>query len=139
MDVCCRGDNAQLACTRCKNFQLTRKNYGCVCLHGAAPLRARMIAVAQLLRKRWHDRRAGNPAIFAHNKRLQYSVHVWNSDENFPVRQQRRTYLAMDGGDGMPSVRFNARQRECVQAMQKRTKSNPKGNPTTGADLGGAA
>jgi len=69
----------------------------------------------------------------------QYSVHVWNSDENFQYVSNGETYLAMDGGDGMPSVRLNARQRECVQAMQKRTKSNPKGNPTTGADLGGAA
>jgi len=34
-----------------KFFQLTRKNYGGVCLHGAAPLRARRVAVAQLLRR----------------------------------------------------------------------------------------
>jgi len=63
----------------------------------------------------------------------------WNSDENFQYVSNGETYLAMDGGDGMPSVRLNARQKECVQAMQKRTKSDPKGNPTTGADLGGAA
>lgn len=63
----------------------------------------------------------------------------WNSDENFQYVSNGETYLAMDGGDGMPSVKLNAQQRECVQAMQKRTKSDPKGNPTTGADLGGAA
>lgn len=63
----------------------------------------------------------------------------WNSDENFQYVSNGETYQPMDGGDGLPSVQLTARQKECVQAMRQRTKSDPKGNPTTGADLGGHA
>ncbi len=63
----------------------------------------------------------------------------WNSDDNFQYVSNGDTYQAMDGGDGMPSVQLSGRQKECVQAMQQRTRSNPNGNPTTGAELGGNA
>jgi Mn-containing catalase len=60
----------------------------------------------------------------------------WNSDENFKVVDDRERFLAMDGGDGLGAVRLDAAQQQAVEAMAQRTRSNPDGNPTTGAELG---
>lgn len=63
----------------------------------------------------------------------------WNSDENFRYVSDGETWQPLDGGDGLPSVQLTDRQKQCVRAMRQRTKSDPKGNPTTGAELGGHA
>jgi len=60
----------------------------------------------------------------------------WNSDENFDFVSDREQFLAMDGGDGMPSVALSDAQRGAVERMAMRTRSNPEINPETGANLG---
>ena len=60
----------------------------------------------------------------------------WNSDENFQYVSDREQHLAMDGGDGLPSVQLNEKEAECVAAMAERQASVRDGNPTTGAELG---
>jgi len=60
----------------------------------------------------------------------------WNSDENFNYVSNRDEMLGMDGGDGLPRVRLTPEQQECVEAMKQRTRSDPKSDPTTGAQLG---
>lgn len=60
----------------------------------------------------------------------------WNSDENFEFVSDREQFLAMDGGDGLPSVGLSARERGAVEQMAARTRSNPDLNPETGANLG---
>ena len=60
----------------------------------------------------------------------------WNSDENFQYVSDREQQLAMDGGDGKPSVRLTEPQAESVAAMADRQASVRDGNPTTGAELG---
>ena len=62
----------------------------------------------------------------------------WNSDENFNYVTDREAHLAMDGGDGLSSVKLSAGQVETLKQMAARTKSDPKSDPTTGADLGAA-
>ena len=62
----------------------------------------------------------------------------WNSDENFNYVTDREAHLAMDGGDGLSSVKLSAGQVEALKQMAARTKSDPKSDPTTGADLGAA-
>jgi Mn-containing catalase len=60
----------------------------------------------------------------------------WNSDENFQYVSDREEHLAMDGGDGLPSVQLNEKEAECVAAMAERQASVRDANPTTGAELG---
>ncbi len=60
----------------------------------------------------------------------------WNSDENFQYVSDREQMLAMDGGDGKPSVRLDERQAERIEAMAERQASMRDSNPTTGAELG---
>ena len=60
----------------------------------------------------------------------------WNSDENFNFVSDREEMLAVDGGDGIPSVKLSARERSLVEDMAARTRSNPDVNPETGANLG---
>ncbi|SKA05566.1 manganese catalase family protein [Novilysobacter spongiicola] len=62
----------------------------------------------------------------------------WNSDENFKYVTDREQHLAMDGGDGLSSVKLSSGQVETLKQMAARTKSDPKADPTTGADLGAA-
>lgn len=61
----------------------------------------------------------------------------WNSDENFNYITDREAHLAMDGGDGLSSVKLAAGQKDVLKQMAARTKSDPKANPTTGVELGG--
>ncbi len=43
---------------------------------------------------------------------------------------------AVDGGDGMASVKLGTGEKKVVEQMAKRTKSDPSIDPITGADLG---
>jgi Mn-containing catalase len=60
----------------------------------------------------------------------------WNSDENFNFVSDRERFLAMDGGDGIPSVKLAGKERSAVEQMAMRTRSNPDLDPETGANLG---
>lgn len=60
----------------------------------------------------------------------------WNSDENFTFMSDREQFLAMDGGDGQPSVKLQSAHKSAVEQMAVRTRSNPDVNPDTGASLG---
>jgi Mn-containing catalase len=61
----------------------------------------------------------------------------WNSDENFRYVSNIDEFLAMDGGDGVAKVKLDSEDKARVRAFAARTASNPKSNPTTGAELGG--
>ncbi len=61
----------------------------------------------------------------------------WNSDENFRYISNIDEFVAMDGGDGNAEVDLDKDDQACVRAFAKRTASNTKSNPTTGAELGG--
>lgn len=58
----------------------------------------------------------------------------WNSQEN--VEYVDNPPPAVDGGDGMASVKLPAAQRTNVEALATRTASDPAVNPVTGADIG---
>lgn len=60
----------------------------------------------------------------------------WNSDENFTFVSDRDQFLAMDGGDGLPSVKLKSAHKSAVEQMAMRTRSNPDVNPETGVSLG---
>ncbi|HJU26666.1 MAG TPA: manganese catalase family protein, partial [Rhodanobacteraceae bacterium] len=60
----------------------------------------------------------------------------WNSDDNFRYVTEAEEFIAMDGGDGMPAVQLSEQERGILRALQQRTRSNPQGNPKTGAELG---
>jgi Mn-containing catalase len=60
----------------------------------------------------------------------------WNSDDNFRYVSKAEEFLAMDGGDGNPKVQLTDHESRVLQELQQRTRSNPKGNPKTGAELG---
>lgn len=60
----------------------------------------------------------------------------WNSDENFQYVSDRESQLAMDGGDGKPTVKLTQADQDCVSAFAKRNASRVDAHPTTGADLG---
>ncbi|WP_333677165.1 manganese catalase family protein [Dyella sp.] len=61
----------------------------------------------------------------------------WNSDENFTFISDIDDFVAMDGGDGQAKVKLDSEDQACVKAFARRTASNAKSNPTTGAELGG--
>ncbi|URI05975.1 manganese catalase family protein [Aquincola tertiaricarbonis] len=60
----------------------------------------------------------------------------WNSDENFTYVSDREAQVAVDGGDGLFSVKLTSDEDEVVQQMATRTASDPQSDPTTGAELG---
>ena len=60
----------------------------------------------------------------------------WNSDDNFRYVSKGEEFIAMDGGDGKSQVQLNDQEREVLQQLKQRTRSNPQGNPVTGAELG---
>jgi Mn-containing catalase len=60
----------------------------------------------------------------------------WNSDDNFRYVSKAEEFIAMDGGDGMPAVQLSDQEREILQALKQRTRSDPQTNPKTGAELG---
>lgn len=60
----------------------------------------------------------------------------WNSDENFNFVSDPEQFLAMDGGDGLPSVQLKSGHKSALEQMARRTRSNPDVNPETGTTLG---
>ncbi|WP_142502107.1 manganese catalase family protein [Klebsiella sp. 2680] len=58
----------------------------------------------------------------------------WNSDTHFDYVKDPQP--AVDGGDGSASVNLTSEQEALCKAMLKRTKSDPKADPLTGAELG---
>lgn len=60
----------------------------------------------------------------------------WNSEEHFTVVDDRKAHLAMDGGDGLPSVELTPGEERDVTAFAERTASDPDSDPETGAELG---
>ncbi len=60
----------------------------------------------------------------------------WNSDENFDFITDPDAFLAMDGGDGLSSVKLTRTEKSALTAMAKRTRSDPEFDPVTGVGLG---
>ena len=60
----------------------------------------------------------------------------WNSGDEWDRIDDLANTLPADKGDGMASVDLDSDQLACLKKMAARTKSDPSGNPTTGADLG---
>src|SRR5690606_23096732 len=44
----------------------------------------------------------------------------WNSDDNFEYVSDREQFLAMDGGDGMSSVKLSREEKKVLEAMAGR-------------------
>ena len=62
----------------------------------------------------------------------------WNSDENFDYVSDREQFLAMDGGDGMSSVKLSRDEKKILTSMAGRTRSDPAEDPLTGIAIGKA-
>lgn len=58
----------------------------------------------------------------------------WNTGDQWEKIDEHRG--AVDGGDGRATVGLSGSEKDAVVTMAKRTMSNPKINPITGADLG---
>ncbi|PWK94299.1 Mn-containing catalase [Pantoea allii] len=58
----------------------------------------------------------------------------WNSDENFNYISNPEP--AVDGGDGLASVTLSGGQQKSIDALMKRTASDPSIDPITGAEAG---
>ena len=63
----------------------------------------------------------------------------WNQGKEWQFVSDRNEQRAVDGGDGQASVQLNQDEMSAVTAAAQRTLSNPKLDPTTGADLGSHA
>jgi Mn-containing catalase len=60
----------------------------------------------------------------------------WNSGGEWERVDNLEEVMPVDGGDGMASIKLNAKDRKAVVSMAERTMSDPSSDPTTGADLG---
>jgi len=60
----------------------------------------------------------------------------WNSGPQWNRLDDIEGAIPLDGGDGLATVKLSATEKTAVAALAKRTKSNPKADPLTGADLG---
>ena len=60
----------------------------------------------------------------------------WNSDENFEYVTDGAAVMTADGGDGVPHVILADDELTLLQDAAERTRSDPRSNPTTGAELG---
>lgn len=58
----------------------------------------------------------------------------WNEGEEWEYVESPEP--AVDGGDGLASVKLSAADEEVLTALKVRTQSDPAANPVTGADLG---
>jgi len=58
----------------------------------------------------------------------------WNSDQNFEFVKDPQP--AVDGGDGLATVKLAKSDVAVMQALVARTASDPESNPWTGAELG---
>jgi Mn-containing catalase len=63
----------------------------------------------------------------------------WNNEEIWKVVSERRDQAALDGGDGLASVKLTSAEKKADHAVAVRTASDPVSNPTTGAELGAGA
>jgi Mn-containing catalase len=63
----------------------------------------------------------------------------WNSGDKWQVVRDRERQAAVDGGDGMATVKLDTKDKQLLQRMAQRTASNPSADPTTGAELGAGA
>jgi len=60
----------------------------------------------------------------------------WNTGEQWTKLDDVEGNLPLDGGDGLASVKLGAADKKATVALDKRLKSDLKGDPITGADLG---
>ena len=60
----------------------------------------------------------------------------WNEGEQWQRVDDVAANIPVDGGDGTASVKLSKADKTVSEALAKRTKSAPDGNPATGADLG---
>lgn len=60
----------------------------------------------------------------------------WNSGPNWQVVDDRDQQQAVDGGSGHADVELKNKDREAIEALKTRTKSDPNADPVTGADVG---
>ena len=63
----------------------------------------------------------------------------WNTGEQWTKLDDIEANLPLDGGDGLASVKLGASDKKVTGAMDKRLKSDPTADPTTGVDLGAGA
>jgi Mn-containing catalase len=60
----------------------------------------------------------------------------WNAGEKWEVVSDREQQSAVDGGDGTAATPLSKTEQQLLAAGAARTASNPKSDPTTGAELG---
>jgi Mn-containing catalase len=60
----------------------------------------------------------------------------WNSGENWEVVSDREQQAAVDGGDGLASVKLASKDTKVLEKLVERTQSDPATDPVTGAELG---
>ncbi len=60
----------------------------------------------------------------------------WNSESTFQVVSERGQQMAVDGGDGLPTVQLQKDELKAVQGMVSRTASDTESDPPTSADRG---
>ena len=60
----------------------------------------------------------------------------WNQGEQWDYIDDRDAQAAVDGGDGLATVKVSADDKKVLAALAVRTQSDPSANPVTGADLG---
>jgi Mn-containing catalase len=59
----------------------------------------------------------------------------WNDGPEWDRVDDLQQILPVDGGDGTPTVALGSNDTAALTQLAERTKSDPSGNPTTGADL----
>jgi Mn-containing catalase len=67
------------------------------------------------------------------------STGPWNNEEIWDVVSDRESQAAVDGGDGLATVKLKAAEKKLDHAAALRTASDPESNPPTGAELGSGA
>ena len=60
----------------------------------------------------------------------------WNQGEQWEYIDDRELQVAVDGGDGLASVKLSKAERALESKVMARTMSDPGVDPITGADLG---
>ena len=60
----------------------------------------------------------------------------WNTGKLWKRVDSRDEQAAVDGGDGSASVDLDSEDKSMLKKLAQRTASNPKADPTTGAELG---
>jgi Mn-containing catalase len=63
----------------------------------------------------------------------------WNQGDQWQYVSNSDEIAAVDGGDGIPSVKLNSDESAAAKKMMTRTQSDPVKNPPTGAELGAAS